>query len=39
MQKPPLGLKPKHIHDLERIQEIREAITRYKESNFPIPYE
>lgn len=28
-QKPPLGLKPKSIHDLERTREILDAILRY----------
>lgn len=36
-QKPPLGLKPRHIHDSERIDEILCAIERYIDASMPIP--
>ena len=37
--KPPLGLKPKYIHDIHRKQDIAQAIVRYLESNKAIPME
>ena len=37
--KPPLGLKPKYIHDKTRIREILDAMERYSEQRFPIPIE
>ena len=37
--KPPLGLKPRLIHDSERKQSIVDAIWRYVESNQDIPIE
>lgn len=37
--RPPLGLKPKHIHDEERMMAIREAIKRYVEAKKQIPLE
>lgn len=36
-QKPPLGLKPRYIHDVERIDEILCAIERYTDANMSIP--
>ena len=38
-KKPPLGLKPKWVHDYERKCEILDAMERYSEVNFPIPKE
>jgi len=37
--KPPLGLKPRFIHDTERKKSIVDAILRYIESNQDIPIE
>lgn len=34
---PPLGLKPKYIHDLQRKNEILDAIERYIQANEEIP--
>lgn len=39
MKKPPLGLKPRYIHDGERLYEIKEAIVRYMDADCPIPAE
>ena len=36
-QKPPIGLKPRYIHDSERIDEILCAIERYTDANMSIP--
>lgn len=36
-QKPPVGLKPRYIHDGERIDEILCAIERYTDANMSIP--
>lgn len=36
-QKPPIGLKPRNIHDSERIDEILCAIERYTDANMSIP--
>jgi DNA-directed RNA polymerase subunit RPC12/RpoP len=36
-KKPPIGLKPKNIHDQERALEILAAMTRYVEANKTIP--
>lgn len=38
-QAPPLGLKPKWIHDAQRIREIFEAMERYSDAEKPIPRE
>ena len=38
-QKPPLGLKPKYIHEAERKQEICDAMMRYAEAKMPVPVE
>ncbi|MBD3262449.1 MAG: hypothetical protein GF334_12425 [Candidatus Altiarchaeales archaeon] len=35
--KPPLGVKPKWIHDKERLHELFNAILRYAEERKPIP--
>lgn len=37
MQKPPIGLKPRWIHDSQRAKEILDAIERYTDSNMSIP--
>ncbi|CAJ0701612.1 hypothetical protein LMG19089_02882 [Ralstonia edaphis] len=37
--KPPLGLKPKHIHDKERAEEILAAIDRYVAARKVVPAE
>ena len=39
MEKPPIGLKPKKYHLLERLNEVRSAIVRYYEAELPIPVE
>ena len=36
---PPLGAKPKYINDGQRIAELKEAIIRFLQSNWPIPEE
>lgn len=36
-QKPPVGIKPRYIHDGERIEEILCAIERYTDANMSIP--
>ena len=38
-KKPPLGLKPRGIHDDERECDIRDAINRYIYEKMDIPYE
>lgn len=37
--KPPLGLKPRRIHQSQRLQEILEAIQRYEKTEKEIPSE
>ena len=37
--KPPLGLKPRKIHDQDRMNEIISAIERYSEESMLIPKE
>jgi hypothetical protein len=37
LKKPPIGLKPRWIHDSQRAKEILEAIERYTDSNMSIP--
>ena len=37
IQKPPIGLIPRYIHDGKRIDEILNAIERYTDANMPIP--
>ena len=39
MNKPPLGLMPKCIWDLQRKQDIEAAVKRYKDADKPIPWE
>ena len=39
MEKPPLGLAPKYIADIKRIQAIKEAVERYMIAQYPIPLE
>jgi hypothetical protein len=39
MNKPPIGLKPKKYHSLERLNEVRSAIVRYYDNELPIPVE
>lgn len=38
-ERPPLGLKPRNVHNQQRIQEIVAAIGRYTDANKPIPSE
>lgn len=37
--KPPLGLKPKRIHDAERSTEIMRAVLRYEDQWMTVPVE
>ena len=37
--KPPLGLKPRFIHDEQRLGEVKTAIIRYYESSKKLPLE
>ena len=37
--KPPIGLKPRWLHETNRIQDIIDAIKRYSEAKEPIPIE
>ena len=39
MEKPPLGLTPKFVRDMERAKEIYEAVGRYVVAEKPIPLE
>ena len=34
---PPIGLKPKFVNRLERLQEVRGAIVRYYDASMKIP--
>jgi hypothetical protein len=36
--KPPLGIRPRHLVDLTRVQEICDAIVRYKAASINVPY-
>lgn len=36
---PPLGVPPKFVRDGQRITELKEAIIRFLQSNWPIPEE
>lgn len=38
-KKPPLGITPKYVKNLERRQEILDAVSRYVEANMQIPIE
>ena len=37
--KPPIGIKPRYIHDCERMIEILDAMERYSEAQKRIPVE
>lgn len=37
MKKPPLGIMPKHIHDMNRMLELERAIYRYLDAESVIP--
>ena len=39
IEKPPLGIKPRHVHDSERAIEIAKAIARYIEARKKVPIE
>ena len=39
IKKPPLGLKPRWIHEQQRRQEIISAMERYSNADVPIPME
>ena len=38
-ERPPLGLKPKAIHDTTRALDILDAIERYARAKMPVPVE
>ena len=38
-KKPPIGIKPRFIHDSDRMEEIIEAMERYSIAEIPIPVE
>lgn len=38
-ERPPIGIKPRYIHDEERKQEIMDAMVRYSNAFKPIPVE
>jgi len=37
VEKPPIGLMPKYLHDAKRLMEIRKAIIRYHNAEMKIP--
>ena len=37
MSIPPVGIKPRWLHEEERIKELLDAIQRYSEAKLPIP--
>ena len=37
IQKPPIGLKPRWLHDSSRASDILDAIERYTDANMSIP--
>lgn len=39
VEKPPLGLKPRYIHNSQRMVEILHAMERYSNARKPIPIE
>lgn len=39
VEMPPIGLKPKFVNRLERLQEVRGAIVRYYYASMKIPVE
>jgi hypothetical protein len=38
-EKPPIGVTPRFVHDRQRLQEIKNAVSAYMETGFPIPVE
>ena len=39
LAKPPIGLIPKWVHDMDRLEEVRAAINRYFIAELEIPVE
>lgn len=39
MNKPPLGLMPKHIWDLQRKRDIEDVVKRYRDADKAVPWE
>jgi hypothetical protein len=39
MDKPPIGLRPRHIAEAARLTEILEAMDRYEKAGYEIPTE
>lgn len=37
--KPPLGLKPRWLHEKQRVKEICDAMERYAQARMPVPVE
>ena len=37
--KPPLGLRPRYLHDEERLTELRDCIDRHTDGRYPIQLE
>lgn len=37
--KPPLGLRPRHIAEAQRMDEIKDAVRRYMDAGLPLPAE
>lgn len=37
--KPPLGVKPRWLHDYERMADLAEAMHRYEKAGYPVPPE
>jgi hypothetical protein len=35
----PIGLVPEHIWKIQRFEDVKAAIQRYKDANFPVPDE
>mgnify|MGYP001403173461 CR=1 FL=1 len=38
-EKPPIGLKPRYIHDAQRHREVKEAMLRYIDDDRMVPIE
>jgi hypothetical protein len=38
-ERPPLGLKPRFIHEEQRLDAVRDAITRYIAAGYDVPME
>lgn len=38
-QKPPIGLKPRYVHDMERFRDIAAAMKRFSVAQKPVPQE